>query len=51
MLLGYCVEFNVAGEVIQRHSSARCNEIFPKCDAVYSSRDAYLCKTTKVNLT
>lgn len=40
---GYCTEFNVAGRVIQRHDAAQCNNIFPKCDYVYSSHESYKC--------
>uniref|UniRef100_A0A8W8JGP8 Chitin-binding type-2 domain-containing protein n=1 Tax=Magallana gigas TaxID=29159 RepID=A0A8W8JGP8_MAGGI len=43
LIFGYCVEFNVAGGVIQRHWSAPCNETFPKCDTFYFSTKAYLC--------
>lgn len=42
-LLGHCTEFNVVGGIIQSHSSMSCNEIFPKCDRVYESSDAYKC--------
>nr|XP_034331682.1 uncharacterized protein LOC117690942 isoform X2 [Crassostrea gigas] len=42
LIFGYCVEFNVAGGVIQRHWSAPCNETFPKCDTFYFSTKAYL---------
>lgn len=42
-LLGYCTEFNVVGGIIQNYSSVPCNEIFPKCDRVYHSSDAYKC--------
>lgn len=41
--LGFCAEFNVAGRVIQRHKSAECNKVFPKCDGIYSSINAYKC--------
>lgn len=41
--LGFCAEFNVAGRVIQRHKSAECNKVFPKCDEIYSSINAYKC--------
>lgn len=43
--LGFCTEFNVAGGVIQSHSSAPCNKMtFPKCDIHYNSSEAYKCK-------
>lgn len=41
IIFGHCAEFNVVGGVIQRHVTARCNNVFPKCDAIYSSLDAY----------
>lgn len=44
VILGHCTEFNVAGGVIQSHAAAECNKIFPKCDNVYNSTDAYKCK-------
>lgn len=50
-VLGHCVEFNVAGGVIQDQWSAPCNKTFPKCDNSYLSWKAYLCKTRQVNLT
>lgn len=40
---GFCAEFNVAGRVIQSHHSAECNNVFPKCDQIYSSNNAYKC--------
>lgn len=40
-MFGYCTEFNVAGQVLQNHEEAQCNEDFPRCDKVYSSADAY----------
>lgn len=43
-LLGHCTEFNVVGGRIQSHSTGfPCNNIFPKCDKVYESVDAYKC--------
>lgn len=44
MILGHCVEFNVAGGLIQDQFSAPCNEHFPKCDAFYLSSTAYKCE-------
>lgn len=44
LFLDHCVEFNVAGGVIQEQSSARCNNEFPKCDVFYKSSTAYKCK-------
>lgn len=41
VIFGYCTEFNVAGRVIQRHAAAKCNSVFPKCDEMYNSMDAY----------
>lgn len=41
IIFGFCAEFNVAGRVIQRHKSAECNKVFPKCDGIYSSINAY----------
>lgn len=41
IIFGYCTEFNVAGGVIQRHAAAKCNDLFPKCDRIYTSVDAY----------
>lgn len=40
---GHCTEFNVAGQFIQNHEEAKCNENFPRCDKAYSSADAYKC--------
>lgn len=40
-IFGHCTEFNVAGGVIQRHATAKCNDVFPKCDTIYRSMDAY----------
>lgn len=40
-IFGFCAEFNVAGRVIQRHRLAKCNDVFPKCDRIYSSIHAY----------
>lgn len=48
MIIGYCVEFNVRGGVIQDQRSAPCNQTFPKCDDIYSSSDAYKCEVSKV---
>lgn len=48
LFLGFCVEFNVRGGVIQDHRSARCNRTFPKCDNSYQSSHAYKCKFSKV---
>lgn len=45
--LGYCTEFNVGGGVIQRHLTAKCNNVFPKCDKLYNSMDAYKCMFKK----
>lgn len=43
--LGFCTEFNVAGGVIQSHSSAPCNKMtFPKCNIHYYSSEAFKCK-------
>lgn len=42
IIFGSCVEFNVAGGVIQDQWSAPCNETFPKCDTYYPSWNAYL---------
>lgn len=41
VIFGYCTEFNVGGGVIQRHLTAKCNNVFPKCDKLYNSMDAY----------
>lgn len=41
--LGHCTEFNKAGGVIQRHVAGKCNDVFPKCDRIYISKDAYKC--------
>lgn len=42
LIAGFCTEFNVAGGVIQSHSSAPCNKMtFPKCDIHYNSSEAY----------
>lgn len=41
IIFGHCVEFNVAGGVIQDQFSAPCDEHFPKCDAFYLSSTAY----------
>lgn len=41
IIFGHCTEYNVAGRVIQRHASAKCNSIFPKCDKSYFSTEAY----------
>lgn len=40
-MFGYCTEYNVAGQVLQNHEEAQCNEESPRCDKVYSSADAY----------
>lgn len=45
--LGYCAEFNAVGGVMQRHYAAKCNDIFPKCDRIYSSKYAYKCAFKK----
>lgn len=42
---GHCVEFNLLGGVIQDQMSFPCNNIFPKCDAIFRSTDAYKCNT------
>lgn len=42
---GHCVEFNLLGGVIQDQMSSPCNSIFPKCDAIFRSTDAYKCNT------
>lgn len=41
MIFGHCVEFNLLGGVIQDQMSSPCNNIFPKCDAIFRSTDAY----------
>lgn len=41
IIFGYCTEYNVAGGVIQRHASVKCNSTFPKCDKSYNSTEAY----------
>lgn len=41
IILGYCAEFNEAGKVIQNHYAAQCEDVSPKCDVLYNSRDAY----------
>lgn len=38
---GHCVEFNLHGGVIQDQMTSPCNKIFPKCDAIFNSTDAY----------
>lgn len=40
-IFGYCTEFNEAGKVIQNHYAALCEDVSPKCDAIYRSSDAY----------
>lgn len=45
IIFGHCVEFNLLGGVIQDQLSSPCNSIFPKCDALFSSTDAYKCNT------
>lgn len=40
-IFGYCAEYNELGMVIQNHYSAKCNQVFPKCDDSYRSSDAY----------
>lgn len=42
---GHCVEFNLHGGVIQDQMTSPCNTIFPKCDAIFDSTDAYKCNT------
>lgn len=44
--VGHCVEFNQLGGVIQDQWSSPCNDIFPKCDAIYISTAAYTCNIT-----
>lgn len=41
IIFGHCVEFNVHGGVIQDQMSTPCNDMFPKCDSIYNSSDAY----------
>lgn len=41
IIFGHCVEFNLLGGVIQDQMSSPCNNIFPKCDAIFRSTDAY----------
>lgn len=41
VIFGYCTEYNVAGGVIQRQKSAKCNNAFPKCDNFYNSTEAF----------
>lgn len=41
IIFGHCVEFNLLGGVIQDQMSSPCNSIFPKCDAIFRSTDAY----------
>lgn len=41
VIFGYCAEYNVVGEVIQRQKSAKCNNAFPKCDKYYNSTEAF----------
>lgn len=41
IIFGHCVEFNVHGGVIQDQMSTPCNDMFPKCDLIYNSSDAY----------
>lgn len=41
IIFGHCVEFNLHGGVIQDQMSTPCNNIFPKCDAIFGSTDAY----------
>lgn len=40
-MFGHCAEYNELGMVIQNHYSAKCNQVFPKCDESYRSPDAY----------
>lgn len=40
-IFGYCAEFNEVGRVIQIHTTAPCEKVFPNCDDAYSSVDAY----------
>eukprot|EP00105_Crassostrea_gigas_P043934 XP_019928082.1 PREDICTED: uncharacterized protein LOC105341198 [Crassostrea gigas] len=41
IIFGHCTEFNVHGGVIQDQMSTPCSDIFPKCDSIYNSSDAY----------
>lgn len=41
IIFGHCSEFNVHGGVIQDQRSTPCNDMFPKCDSIYNSSDAY----------
>lgn len=41
IIFGHCTEFNIYGGVIQNQRSTPCNDMFPKCDLVYKSSDAY----------
>lgn len=41
IIFGHCVEFNLHGGVIQDQMTSPCNTIFPKCDAIFDSTDAY----------
>lgn len=41
IIYGYCTEFNVIRGIIRGQTSAKCNRIFPKCDKMYNSSDAY----------
>lgn len=41
-IIGFCTEFNVAGEVITTHKYAPCNKKnFPNCSEIYPSSEAY----------
>lgn len=40
-IFGHCTEYNHVGGVIQSHFAAKCNTIFPKCERIYNSRNAY----------
>lgn len=41
IIFGHCTEYNVAGGVIQRQATAKCNSTFPKCANSYYSTEAY----------
>lgn len=41
IIFGYCTEFNEVGGLIQNHYPAPCKRVFPKCNNVYYSSDAY----------
>lgn len=41
IIFGYCTTFNNDSGIIPHHAAVPCNEIFPKCDPIYISSDAY----------